>query len=60
MVALRLMRHQEQGLLRERAAEVNLVLGTSISNVEARLNLIGTVARVSGASPQSFAGQHTG
>ncbi len=54
MVALRLVRYQEQGLLMERAAEVNLVLGSLIASVHARLNLIGTVARVSGASPQSF------
>jgi signal transduction histidine kinase/DNA-binding response OmpR family regulator len=51
-----LVRDQEQGLLRERAAEVNLVLGSLVSSVQARLNLVGTVARVSDRSPQSFAG----
>ncbi len=46
---------QEASLLRERAAEVNLVLGNSISSTQARLTLVGTVARVSGGSPASFA-----
>jgi len=50
-----LVRDQETGLLRERAAEVNLVLGSLISSAQARLNLIGTVARVSDGSPQGFA-----
>ncbi|MDQ3895649.1 MAG: response regulator [Actinomycetota bacterium] len=50
-----LVRDQERGLLRERAAEVNLVLGNLIANVQARLNLMGTVVRVSNGSPQSFA-----
>ena len=50
-----LVREQEEGLLRERGAEVNLVLGSLISSVQNRLNLIGTVARISNGSPQSFA-----
>jgi signal transduction histidine kinase/CheY-like chemotaxis protein len=51
-----LVRDQEEGLLRERAAEVNLVVGNLITSTQARLTLVGTVARVSGESPQSFAG----
>jgi len=51
----RLVDSQERGLLRERAAEVNLVLGSLISTTQARLTLVGTVARVSNGSPQSFA-----
>ena len=47
---------QERGLLRARAAEVSLVLGGLVSNVQARLNLIGTVTRVTGGAPESFAG----
>jgi signal transduction histidine kinase/DNA-binding response OmpR family regulator/HPt (histidine-containing phosphotransfer) domain-containing protein len=50
-----LVRDQERGLLRERAAEVSLVLGSLISSTQARLNLVGTVARVSGGSAQTFA-----
>ena len=50
-----LVHDQERGLLRERAAEVTLVLGNLISNVQARLNLIGTVARVTDSSPERFA-----
>ena len=50
-----LVRNQERGLLRERAAEVNLVLGSLISGVQARLNLVGTVVRVSNGSSDSFA-----
>ena len=50
-----LVHDQERGLLRERAAEVTLVLGNLISSVQARLNLIGTVARVTGSSPERFA-----
>jgi signal transduction histidine kinase/CheY-like chemotaxis protein len=49
-----LVHRHEQVLLKERTAEVNLVLGNLISSTQARLNLIGTVARVSGGSPQSF------
>ncbi|HUR23658.1 MAG TPA: response regulator [Acidimicrobiales bacterium] len=45
----------ERVLLQERTAEVNLVLGNLISASQARLNLIGTVTRVSGGSAQSFA-----
>jgi len=44
----------ERVLLKERAAEVNLVLGNLISATQARLNLIGTVTRVSGDSAASF------
>jgi signal transduction histidine kinase/CheY-like chemotaxis protein len=46
--------NQEHKLLNERAGEVNVVLGSMISNVSARLTLVATVARVSGASPASF------
>ena len=44
----------ERVLLKERTAEVNLVLGNLISATQARLNLIGTVTRVSGGSAASF------
>ncbi len=47
--------NQERKLLTERAAEVQVVLGSSIANVSARLTLVATVARVSGESPSSFA-----
>jgi signal transduction histidine kinase/CheY-like chemotaxis protein/HPt (histidine-containing phosphotransfer) domain-containing protein len=50
-----LVHRQEEGLLRERAAEVSLVLTTAMSSVQARLNLLGTVAQVSNGSPRSFA-----
>ncbi|MDQ6725280.1 MAG: response regulator [Actinomycetota bacterium] len=50
-----LVDNQERGLLKERAAEVNLVLGSLISTTQARLTLAGTVARISNESPQSFA-----
>ncbi len=49
------VQRQERGLLKERAVEVNLVLGSSISNVQTRLTLLGTVARVGDGSAQSFA-----
>ena len=49
-----LVQNHERVLLKERTAEVNLVLGNLISATQARLNLIGTVARVSGGSAQSF------
>jgi hypothetical protein len=49
-----LVQKHERVLLKERTAEVNLVLGNLISSTQARLNLIGTVARVSGGSAQSF------
>ncbi|HUR22890.1 MAG TPA: histidine kinase dimerization/phospho-acceptor domain-containing protein, partial [Acidimicrobiales bacterium] len=49
-----LVEKHERVLLQERTAEVNLVLGNLISTTQARLNLIGTVTRVSGGSPQSF------
>jgi signal transduction histidine kinase/DNA-binding response OmpR family regulator len=49
-----LVHRQERGLLRERTAEVNLVLTTAIATVQARLNLVGTVARVSNGSAGSF------
>ena len=51
----RLVRHQEAGLLRGRAAELSLVLGSLITNAQARLTLVGTVSQVSNGSPQSFA-----
>jgi hypothetical protein len=46
---------QERGLLRERAAEVTLVLGNLVSSQQARLTLIGTVARVTESSADRFA-----
>ena len=49
-----LVEKHERVLLKERTAEVNLVLGNLISSTQARLNLIGTVTRVSGGSAQSF------
>ena len=49
-----LVQRHERVLLKERTAEVNLVLGNLISATQARLNLIGTVTRVSGGSAQSF------
>ena len=49
-----LVQKHERVLLKERTAEVNLVLGNLISATQARLTLIGTVARVSGGSAQSF------
>ena len=49
------MADQERGLLKERAAEVSVVLSSSMTNVSARLNLAGTVARLSNGSAQSFA-----
>src|SRR5687767_10536228 len=49
-----LVQKHERVLLKERTAEVNLVLGNLITSTQARLNLIGTVARVSGGSAQSF------
>ena len=50
-----LVHRQERDLLKARAGEVNLVLGSAISNVQARLTLVATVARVSNESPQAFA-----
>ena len=50
-----LVADQERGLLKERTAEVNLVLGSLISNVSARLNLVATVSRISDGSPKSLA-----
>ncbi|MDQ3640421.1 MAG: response regulator [Actinomycetota bacterium] len=50
-----LVADQERGLLKERAAEVNLVLGSLISSVSARLNLVATVSRISNSSQKSFA-----
>ena len=49
-----LVRKHERVLLKERTAEVNLVLGNLIAATQARLNLIGTVTRVSGGSAQNF------
>ena len=49
-----LVQEHERVLLKERTAEVALVLGNLISATQARLNLIGTVTRVSGGSAQSF------
>jgi signal transduction histidine kinase/DNA-binding response OmpR family regulator len=49
-----LVHKHERVLLKERTAEVNLVLGNLISSTQARLNLIGTVTRVSGGSEASF------
>ena len=49
-----LVEKHERALLQERTAEVNLVLGNLIASTQARLNLIGTVTRVSGGSAQSF------
>jgi signal transduction histidine kinase/CheY-like chemotaxis protein len=49
-----LVQKHERVLLKERTAEVNLVLGNSITSTQSRLNLIGTVTRVSGGSAQSF------
>ena len=49
-----LVQKHERVLLQERTAEVNLVLGNLITSTQARLNLIGTVTRVSGGSAQSF------
>ena len=50
-----LVGNQERGLLKERAAEVNLVLGSLITNISSRLNLVATVSRISNGSPKSFA-----
>ena len=50
-----LVHDQEEGLLRERAAEVNLVLGNLITTVQTRLNLVGTVVQMSNGSPDAFA-----
>ena len=49
-----LVQKHERVLLKERTAEVNLVLGNLISSTQSRLNLIGTVTRVSGGSAQTF------
>ncbi len=49
-----LVNAQERGLLKERAAEIGLVLTSSISGVQAKLNLVGTVAKQENASSQSF------
>ncbi len=49
-----LVEKHERVLLKERTAEVNLLLGNLISSTQARLNLIGTVTRVSGGSAESF------
>ena len=49
-----LVQKHERVLLKERTAEVNLVLGNLIASTQARLNLIGTVTRVSGGSEASF------
>ena len=49
-----LVQKHERVLLKERTAEVNLVLGNLIASTQARMNLIGTVTRVSGGSAQSF------
>ena len=51
-----LVREHERVLLKERTAEVALVLGNLVSSVESRLTLIGTVVRVSGGSAAGFAG----
>ncbi len=50
-----IVRDQERGMLEARAAEADLVLRSLTSNVQARLNLIGTVLRASGGSPETFA-----
>jgi signal transduction histidine kinase/CheY-like chemotaxis protein len=49
-----LVQKHQRVLLKERTAEVNLVLGNLITSQQSRLNLIGTVTRVSGGSAQSF------
>ncbi len=49
-----LVQKHERVLLKERTAEVNLVLGNLITSTQSRLTLIGTVTRVSGGSAQSF------
>jgi signal transduction histidine kinase/CheY-like chemotaxis protein len=50
-----LVRDQERGLLRERANEVGFVAESRMATVQARLELVGTVALVSNGSPESFA-----
>ncbi len=50
-----LVQDQERELLRARAAEVDLVLRSLASSVQSRLTLLGTVARASNRSPESFA-----
>ena len=50
-----LVESRERGLLKERAAELHLVLDGLISNLSAQLGLGATVARLTGGSPQSFA-----
>jgi len=54
LLARGLVRHQERGLLKERASEVSLVLASLISNVQAKLNLVGHVSQASSLAPQSF------
>jgi signal transduction histidine kinase/CheY-like chemotaxis protein len=49
-----LVHEHERVLLKERTAEVNLVLGNLISSIQARLTLVGAVVRVSGGSATSF------
>jgi signal transduction histidine kinase/DNA-binding response OmpR family regulator len=50
-----LVRDQEHGLLRERANEVGFVVESRMATVQARLELVGTVAQVSNRSPEAFA-----
>ena len=49
-----LVRDQERGLLRERAAEVSFVLENRMATIHARLELVGTVALVSRGSAETF------
>ncbi|MEA2702290.1 MAG: two-component system, sensor histidine kinase and response regulator, partial [Actinomycetota bacterium] len=50
-----LVRSQERGLLEARGVEADLVLSSLMSNIQARLTLVGTVARASNESPETFA-----
>ncbi len=50
-----LVQDQEQGLLEARSVEAALVLDSLMSNIQARLTLVGTVVRTSNASPETFA-----
>lgn len=54
LLARGLVQHEERGLLNERASEVSLVLGSLVSNVQAKLNVVATVARGSNVSSQGF------
>lgn len=50
-----LVHDQERSLLRERASEAGFVAESRMATVQARLELVGTVALVSNGSPESFA-----